>query len=153
MQSFALVGAGKLGKYFVDVLSANKSISFIVVSRPGSESSKQLPLGTTVVAADLNDVDSLTTAFRNHKVDAVISTLGRAGMASQKHIADAAKAAGVKVFVLSEFGSPTLGGTESFAGQKEAQAKYLESIGLPSVRIFVSTFSPLSLFPCSQIPL
>jgi nucleoside-diphosphate-sugar epimerase len=137
MQSIALVGAGKLGKYFVDVLSANKSIPFIVLTRPGSESSKSLPGGTKLVPVDLSNADSVTAAFRDNKIDVVISTLGIAGLPSQTLIADAAKAAGVKLFVLSEFGSSDLGATEGVLGIKETHAKYLASIGLPSVRIFV----------------
>jgi uncharacterized protein YbjT (DUF2867 family) len=137
--SIALFGAGPaLGDYFVKALAASTSISFIVVTRPESTSSERLPPGTSIVAADLTNLEQLTALFNDHKIDAVISTLGFAGRESQPIIASAAKAAGVRLFVLSDFGFPSLGATGVFEAP-DRQAKYAESIGLPYVRIFVSS--------------
>lgn len=135
--SIALVGAGALGSHFVDVLAANESISFIVIARSGSVLSKKFPAGTKVVAADLTNLDSVKAALRDNQVDVVISTLSFTGRQCQPLIADAAKATGVKLFVLSDFGYPSQGAKAPFdAGDRDAN--YLKSIGLSSVRIFVS---------------
>jgi uncharacterized protein YbjT (DUF2867 family) len=152
-KTVALVGAGSLGKHFVDAFAANKDVSLVVFSRSESAGTKDVPAGTKVVPTDLTSLDSITAAFKDSKVDVVISTLGHAGiLAAQTLIADAAKAAGVKLFVPSEWGFVTIGATEGPFGVKEAAAKHLASIGLPSVRIFVSS-QLLLLFICLTIPL
>lgn len=55
------------------------------------------------MTVDYNDVASLTEALRGQ--DAVVSTVGNAGLQGQTIVIDAAIAAGVKRFLPSEFGS------------------------------------------------
>lgn len=135
--SIALVGAGNLGKFFIDALAAS-GVSFIVLTRPSSQGTKVVPPGAKLVPVELDDVEGLIKTFRDNKVDAVISTLGFAGYASETLVADAAKAAGVKIFVLSDFGAVTIGSPAPSHQVKVVHAQHLASIGLPSIRVFVS---------------
>lgn len=151
--SVALVGAGDFGTIFATTLAANPAFnSVVVITRPESASAKQVPAGTKVAEADLTKVDSVAAVLKEHKVDVVISTLGFAGLSSgsQVVVADAAKAAGVKLFVPSEWGFPTIGATEGLFGVKESNAKHLASIGVPSLRVFVSTV-PQSIYFASSL--
>jgi NmrA-like family len=62
---------------------------------------------------------------------------------NQHLLGDAAKKAGVKLFLPSEFGFSTVG---IEGGELETKSKfgtYLEEIGLPSLRIFVSQSSSI----------
>jgi hypothetical protein len=54
------------------------------------------------VKVDLSSMNSVTAAFEGQ--DAIASTVGTAGLASQSVLVDAAVAAGVKRFLLSDFG-------------------------------------------------
>ncbi|KAK8024423.1 NAD(P)-binding protein [Apiospora rasikravindrae] len=58
--------------------------------------------GSIVHVADYSDVASLTTALAGH--DAVVSVLGPGAMAHEVPLVDAAVAAGVKRFVVNDFG-------------------------------------------------
>lgn len=156
--SFAVVGAGLIGLPVVEALS-RKSVSLVVLTRPGS-SPKTLPANVKVATVDLNDQAAVTKVFEEHKVEVVISTVGYPGLASQKILADAAKATGVKLFAPSEFGMPTEGFTEGVLGikndvagqyiaspldpvlSKELTAEHLRSIDLPSVRFYVRPPAP-----------
>jgi hypothetical protein len=60
-----------------------------------------------VVQVDYNDVAATAAVFKKHKVDVVIATLGKAAVLVQKPLVDAAKLAAVKLFVPSEFATPT----------------------------------------------
>jgi nucleoside-diphosphate-sugar epimerase len=146
--SIALIGSGGIGKYFVDVLAAAPAhVSFIVITRLGSTTTTTLPEGSNgqIIPADLSSVSSIASILAEHKIEAVISTLGMAGIPqSQKVAIDAAKEAGcVKVFVLSEFGFSSKGASEGLLGLKEEHAKYCETIGMPYVRVYVSFPDPI----------
>ncbi|KAJ7451938.1 hypothetical protein FB451DRAFT_1342659 [Mycena latifolia] len=123
-KSVAVVGAGRLGTRILIALAATEKISVILLSRPGS--SKTAPPGVLVVPVDYTDVNAVSSVFEEHKVDVVLSTLGHEGVGMQKSLADAAKLAAVKLFVPSEFGSPT--------------HAHLKSLGIPSTRIYTGCF-------------
>ena len=72
-----------------------------VVKRPSSVAS--FPDSVTVRTADLSSVDSVTAAFEGQ--DAVVSTIGTAGLPAQNVLVEAAVAANVKRFLPSDFGS------------------------------------------------
>ncbi|KAJ7857256.1 hypothetical protein B0H14DRAFT_2751350 [Mycena olivaceomarginata] len=118
-ESFAIVGAGTLGILIIEALAA-KNVSLVVLSRPGSATKRCRP---------------------ENKVDVVISTVAYEGLASQNSLVDAAKLAGVKLFVPSEFGFPTDGLTEGVLGAKGRFAAYLKSINMPSTRIFTGAWT------------
>ncbi|KAG1716762.1 hypothetical protein ID866_360 [Astraeus odoratus] len=115
-RSFAVAGVGNtVGLPIVNSLLA-RNVSVVVLSR--SSSNKTFPVGTKVVSVDYSDLDTLTAVLRENAIDVVISTLAVNGLDAQYPLADAAKAAGVKLFVPSEFGAPTGGATEGIQAQK-----------------------------------
>ena len=113
--SFAAVGAGTVGTPMVQALLA-RNVPVVVLTRPTS--SAKLPAGAKIAPVNYADVAAVTSILRSNKVDAVVSTLSGEGFASQKPIADAAKAAGVKLFVPSEFGMPSEGVTDGLVALK-----------------------------------
>ncbi|KDQ14394.1 hypothetical protein BOTBODRAFT_174875 [Botryobasidium botryosum FD-172 SS1] len=137
--SFAVIGAGLIGGPIVQNLIDNGA-SVVVIARPGSSTANKLPAGAKSAVVDLKSASALAAAFREHKVEVVVSTVGHPGLPTQPVIADGAKAAGVKLFVPSEFGVPTDGYTEGDLGVKSKFASYLAEIGLPSARIFNGLF-------------
>ncbi|KAJ7593629.1 hypothetical protein C8J56DRAFT_853325 [Mycena floridula] len=141
-KSFAVVGAGAIGEHIVKSLLSHNA-STIILSRKSSKSSPDF--GAQVFKVDYDDVASVTSVFKDHSVDVVISTLTHAGgLPAQYPIAEAAKAAGVKLFVPSEFGFVTEGATgdpeKSFLVYKNNFAQHLKAIGLPSARFYTGGF-------------
>ncbi|KAL9619041.1 MAG: hypothetical protein Q9160_006296 [Pyrenula sp. 1 TL-2023] len=71
-----------------------------IVKRPSSAAT--FPSSVRITTADFSSVDSITAAFKDQ--DAVVSTVGAAGLTSQSVAIEAAVAAGVKRFLPSDFG-------------------------------------------------
>ena len=117
----------------------SEGASVVVVRRPES-SAKSAPAGAKVISVSLTDVPALGAALKEEKIEVVVSTVGTPGLPNQRLLGDAAKLAGVKLFVPSEFGFATYGQTEGELGLKARFGEYLKEIGLPSARIFVSYF-------------
>ena len=100
---------------------------------------------------------TLTSILREHKVEVVISALAFGALPAQRPIAEAAKDAGVKLFVPSEYGMPTEGGKDGhlvvkseFAGKFDmtrypnlglcdslCAPDYVKSLGIPLLRVYV----------------
>ena len=80
-----------------------KSGKFNVTAIKRPSSSASYPDSVKVREADLSSVDSVTAAFKGQ--DAVVSTVGAAGLADQGILVAAAAAANVKRFLPSDFGS------------------------------------------------
>ena len=126
----------------------------VVITRPNSSSTKTLPAGAKVISVQLTDVSALVAAFTEHNIEVVVSTVAYAAIEvsrvicsvplsdavvqSQHLLGDAAKQAGVKLFLPSEFGFSTIGVEAGELGIKSKFGTYLEKIGLPYLRIFVS---------------
>ncbi|EGO02741.1 hypothetical protein SERLA73DRAFT_176091 [Serpula lacrymans var. lacrymans S7.3] len=137
-KTFAIVGAGpSVGLPIVRALLA-RNVQVVVLTR--SASTREFPAGARVAAADYSDVAAVSSVLREHNVDVVVSALSADGFSSQKPLADASKIAGVKLFVPSEYGMPTEGGTDGIAILKSQFAEYLKSIELPSARIYNGLF-------------
>ena len=85
-------GTGGLGAFIVKELFA-QGATVVVLSRSAEAASA----GATVVAVDYADPSGLVKALAG--IEVVISTLSHGGFALQHPLADAAKAAGVKLFV------------------------------------------------------
>ncbi|KIJ68848.1 hypothetical protein HYDPIDRAFT_107112 [Hydnomerulius pinastri MD-312] len=141
-KSFAIVGAGPhIG---IPIVKAFLAIStpILVIARPTSDISV-LPTDANlkVVRADYQSVSSVTDVLQAHKIDVVISavSLVTGGVAAQNVIADAAKAAGVRLFVPSEYGTKVQS-EQGPTGAKVRFSNYLKSIGLPSLRIYNGLF-------------
>ncbi|MCJ1382592.1 hypothetical protein MMC17_005705 [Xylographa soralifera] len=102
IKNVALVGAsGSLGVPVLNALVKSGKFNVTVVKRPSSSAS--FPDSVTVRTADLSSVDSVTAAFEGQ--DAVVSTVGTAGLPAQNVLVEAAVAANVKRFLPSDFGS------------------------------------------------
>ncbi|KAJ7350870.1 hypothetical protein DFH08DRAFT_862530 [Mycena albidolilacea] len=140
-KSFAVVGGGKLGLPILNALAA-KGVSVILLSRPGS-TTKTVPSGVPVVEVDSSDAAAVAAVFKEHKIDVALATLGAAASAAQKPLVDAAKLAGVKLFVPSEYGFATDGSAEtgSILANKDEIAVQLKSVGIPSTRIYTGMFA------------
>ncbi|KAK7045259.1 NmrA domain-containing protein [Favolaschia claudopus] len=139
--SFAAIGAGMIGLPIVQSLAA-KNISLILLSRPNSTTTP--PPGVEVIHVDYTDVAAVSEVFKKHKIQVVVSNVAIAAVASQKSLIDAAKLAGVELFVASEYAGPTDGGITHPAvatAEKNKIGEYLTSVGLPSLRIFTGPFT------------
>lgn len=79
-----------------------KSGQFIITIVKRHSSTATFPSSVRTTAADFSSVDSVTAAFKGQ--DAVVSTVGAAGLTSQSVAIEAAVAAGVKRFLPSDFG-------------------------------------------------
>lgn len=102
--------------------------------------------GAKFSTIDYSDQPTLVAAFEG--VDVVISTINGAfdGIQGQIALADAAKAAGVKIFAPSEYGSPsiTLGGGVGF---KKKVHDHLQEIGLPYAIFYTGAFPDMMFRP------
>lgn len=125
-KSFAIIGAGPntgihiVKVTFVIIFLQLSSLAIyqaflaigapiLVIARPASTNVAALPAddpNLTVVRADYTSASEISAVLREYKVDVLISTvtLVFGGVVGQTVLADAAKEAGVKLFVPSEFG-------------------------------------------------
>ncbi|KAJ6516754.1 hypothetical protein C8R47DRAFT_403713 [Mycena vitilis] len=141
--SFAVIGYGTLGAPIVKALAA-QNVSVVVLSRQGLDAKKleALPAGVTVAHVDTADAAAVATVLKEHKVDVLISTITTAAIPAQTVFVDAAKTAGVKLFVPSEFGMVTEGPSEN---PKQKIIDYAKSVGVSYARFFngmVTEFLP-----------
>ncbi|KAJ3916228.1 hypothetical protein F5877DRAFT_69224 [Lentinula edodes] len=149
-RSIALVGAGVIGMPILRaLLSSPNHPNVIVLTRPGSKNKDLLndlpPVSPIVIPVDYTDTSALTALFKKLSIEIVISALASTGYNAQYNLADAAKASGsVKLFVPSEWGSPTEGakdkGEDNIFAIKDRVAEYLKSIDLPYTRFFTGLF-------------
>ncbi|KIK40646.1 hypothetical protein CY34DRAFT_807005 [Suillus luteus UH-Slu-Lm8-n1] len=144
-KSFAIIGAGpNIGIHIVKAFLAI-STPILIIARPASTNVAALPVddpNLKVVRADYTSVSEISTILREYKVDVLISavTLVFGGVVGQNVLADAAKEAGVKLFVPSEFGIKPQLAKGGLAFQKTDFAVYAKSIGLPTLRVFNGLF-------------
>ncbi|KAF4122012.1 Nucleoside-diphosphate-sugar epimerase [Geosmithia morbida] len=102
IKNVALAGAGgDVGSVVLEHLRASGKFNLLVLRRTGSGST--FPSDVKVADVDFSSVEALTAALEGQ--DALVSTVGTAGLAGQTLLVDAAAAAGVKRFLPSEFGS------------------------------------------------
>ncbi|KAF7315912.1 NmrA domain-containing protein [Mycena indigotica] len=141
-QSFALIGRGTIGAPIVRAL-ASKNVTVVVLSRPTSTSTalRNLPPNVTIEKVDFMDSVAVSEVLKKHKAEVVLSTVPTEAVGSQKPLAEAAKAAGARLFVPSEFGLPSDDpNAKGVWAHKRDLIAHLEQIGLPYVRIFVGLF-------------
>lgn len=134
--SIALVGPGGLGSIILAELLLHPSLTVTVIAR----TPRSVPAGATLQVVDFSSPLSLEAALAN--VEVVVSTLGDSGFSIQPALADAAKKAGVQLFVPSEFGNPTKGRPDDpYLGGKAKLHQYLESIELPYLLVYTGAFA------------
>ncbi|KAG2423805.1 hypothetical protein HXX76_014965 [Chlamydomonas incerta] len=98
-------GSGMLGKHIVTGLLENGHYDVTILSRKGSDESKLAAFvtkGAKIAPVDYESQEDLVSALKGQEI--VISTVGAAALAEQPKYIEAAKAAGVRRFVPSEFG-------------------------------------------------
>ncbi|KAG1731591.1 uncharacterized protein EDB91DRAFT_1153455 [Suillus paluster] len=140
-KSFAIVGAGP----HIGIPIVKVSISpILVIARPTSTNTSALPAddpNLKVVRADYTSASEVSAILRENKVDVLISTvtLVFGGVLVQNILADAAKEAGVKLFVPSEFG--TAPPASGLSHEKYDFAVYTKSIGLPTLHVYNGLFN------------
>ncbi|KAF2204783.1 NAD(P)-binding protein [Delitschia confertaspora ATCC 74209] len=112
IQKVGIFGAsGTLGTPITASLIAS-NFALTIITRP--ESSSSFPAAIPVIRTEYT-VEALTTTFIDHKIEAVVSAVGVAGISIQEVIIEAAALAGVKRFILSDFGyGPGHQGLEEF---------------------------------------
>ncbi|KAJ7826918.1 hypothetical protein B0H14DRAFT_2816525 [Mycena olivaceomarginata] len=123
----------------------NHNAAVILLSRPGASTKTGIPSGVPVVQVDFSDAAAVAAVLKEHNVDVVVSTISGTAIMAQKPLVDAAKLAGVKLFVPSEYGMASDAHTAEVLGGQNTIAAYLKSAGIPSTRIYVS---PGCLIPC-----
>jgi uncharacterized protein YbjT (DUF2867 family) len=92
-----------------------------------------------VIPVDYSDPESIKNALSG--VDVVVSTISGAALDVQGKIAEAAKEAGVKLFVPSEFGGVTEGETEGMFGQKASIQDQLKAVRIPYAVFYTGPFA------------
>ncbi|KAL5083028.1 hypothetical protein Trisim1_002250 [Trichoderma cf. simile WF8] len=125
IRNVAVAGAsGNIGSIVVKaLLQANFNVTVLTRSqKTGAYDSK-----IKVAEVDFTSLSSLTSALQNQ--DAIVSTLGKAGLETQNLLIDAAIAAGVQRFIPSDYGvcttSPKVSGFPFYSTLATVR-KYLE---------------------------
>lgn len=125
-----------------------QGVSVTVLTRvDGSSLSAELSSLPHVVVKDVDYSvhSSLVDGLRG--IDVVISTLGMGGSPAQNALADAAKEAGARLFVPSEWAAPTIGYKESESvgyPDKIKVHEHLKAIDLPYALFFTGGWSDWS---------
>ncbi|KAJ3289120.1 hypothetical protein HK104_007717 [Borealophlyctis nickersoniae] len=154
-----LGGTGFLGKTIVSELLARKVFDVTVITRPGTkDASKQALLdqftakGAKIVEADVTKVDDLAQALKGSEV--VISTVkgDDALEDGQTVLLEAAKKAGVKRFIPSEFGSDGTAYKQSATPTPKSRFQdLLTASGLEYTIIYNGVFSEMLVGPFNDI--
>ncbi|KAK1936671.1 Isoflavone reductase P3 [Phytophthora citrophthora] len=113
---FSIIGAGGVGAAVVDELLKNGASVAILTrddSKPELQASKER--GVTLHQVSYDDEDAVTKALSGSEV--VVNTLAPFFIAEQKIIVSAAKAAGIQLFVPSEYGVRVTEGPNVFKKQ------------------------------------
>ncbi|KAH7099983.1 NAD(P)-binding protein, partial [Auriculariales sp. MPI-PUGE-AT-0066] len=141
--NFAVAGgAGGLGALITKAL-LSQGAEVIVLTRSKDSA---VPAGAAAKVVDYADSASLSAALKG--VQVVISALNAGGFGQQPALADAAKAAGVKLFVPSEYGNPTHEvSADSLLHFKAALHQHLRTIGLPYTLYYTGWFSDYNFIP------
>ncbi|KAL5476963.1 hypothetical protein ACEPAI_3149 [Sanghuangporus weigelae] len=143
-RNFAVSGAGTIGKLVVAELVKKKdegAIASVTILTRSLDGHKDLvDKGVKVVAVDYTSPSSLESALSD--IDVLISTLGLLGIGHQTALATSAKAAGVKLFVPSDFGSDPHGQTQNpIFAQKVAIQQKLKELSLPYATFYTGLFT------------
>jgi len=146
-KNFAVVGAGAIGSFIIRQLLTDKAAGtvndVVVLTREGSKTT--VGSGAKLITVDYSNKESVKKALTG--VDVVISTIPATAIEVQPGIAEAAKEAGVKQFVPSEFGGPTEGETEGHQGAKANVQEQLKAIGIPYTLFYTGGFSDYLWMP------
>ncbi|KAL0577976.1 hypothetical protein V5O48_004012 [Marasmius crinis-equi] len=146
-KSFAIIGAtGDVGSHILQAF-VSIGVNPLVISRHNSTSDPTLPPSVRLAKVDLEDVDGVADVLKEHNIEVLVSAIATAALKTQYSLAEAAKKAGIKLYVPSEYGFVT-DGISRYPGEDESSevvwkdnfAQHLEKIGLPYARFFVGSF-------------
>ncbi|KAF8845746.1 NAD(P)-binding protein [Paxillus ammoniavirescens] len=132
-KSFAVLGAGTLGLPLAKELLANGA-SVLIVTRPSSKHRK-IPAEATHVSVDFTDVQALSDHFRRHNCEVVISAVNHYHLEVQPPTLEAAKNAGVKLYLPSDYGFPSEG-QDGILAQKSEFVDRIKATGIPYTRLY-----------------
>ncbi|KLO07655.1 NAD-P-binding protein [Schizopora paradoxa] len=148
---FAVAGAGNFGKFIVkELLELKKngsvaSVSVLTRSASNANSTELAGLGATIVEVDYESAESISKALAG--IDVAICAFSPMALGPQNNIADSAKAAGVKLFVPSEYGVDTEDINKiPFQRAKFELQKKLKDMGLPYTLFQTGTWSDMCFF-------
>jgi len=138
---FVVVGSGGLGSFIIEQLLKDKAAGavkeVVVLTR---QNSKTVVQGDAkVIWVDYSNVESIRHALTG--VDVVINAVSGRALDVQGRIAVAAKEAGVKLFVPSDFGGITEEQTEGFYGRKAKFKGQLKALGIPYANFYTGIFA------------
>jgi uncharacterized protein YbjT (DUF2867 family) len=102
-----------------------------------------------VIQVDYSNDQSIKAALAG--VDVVISTISTSALGVQVGIAKAAKEAGLKLFVPSEFGGVKSEETEGLIGERAGIRNQLKALGLPYTLFFTGIYSDFIWEPCAYL--
>ncbi|KAI0302960.1 NAD-P-binding protein [Russula brevipes] len=140
-KNFAIVGAGTTGSFVVRQFLEDKAAGIVnqvvVLTREGSK--KTIDGDATVIPVDYSNKESIMRALTD--IDVVISTIASSALDLQIGIAEAAKEAGVRLFIPSEFGGSTEGKTEGMFGRKARIHSQLKAVGIPYALFFTGPYA------------
>ncbi|KAE8446483.1 hypothetical protein EG329_011946 [Mollisiaceae sp. DMI_Dod_QoI] len=143
-KNFAIAGTGEIGTPIIEQLLARRidgTVSTVVVLTRQSKVNEDLKAkGAIFRTVDYSKLDTLTAALQGIDVVIVAVTVTPEALNVQFPLADAARQAGVKLFIPSEFGNRTEGKTGGMWSIKDAVKKYLVKIGLPYAQFFNGAF-------------
>jgi len=132
-KSFAVLGAGTLGLPLAKELLANGA-SVVIMTRPSSKHRK-FPAEAAHVSVDFTDVQALSDHFRRHNCEVVISAVNHDHLEVQPPTLEAAKNAGVKLYLPSEYGFPSEG-QDGILAQKSEFMDRIKATGIPYTRLY-----------------
>jgi len=150
--NFAVVGAGAIGAWIIDELLNHKASGAVntlkILSRSEtikSSNPKWFAKGAEFTQADYADEAALAGFFEG--IDVVFSTINATVVEQQQVLARIAKAAGVKLFVPSEYGIDTENATDGVFLAKKRFSEFLREIDLPYVKIFTGLWTDYCITP------
>jgi uncharacterized protein YbjT (DUF2867 family) len=146
MERILIAGAtGNLGPHLVkELTNQGHQVTVLLRSETLKNPEKLQPLqkaGVSIIEGDLGDYQALEKACANQ--DIVISAVGGGQIMQQVDLAKAAKQAGVKRFIPSEFGVDPFaagdGACDLFDAKAGAQ-KQIKKVGIPMTPIYTNGF-------------
>ncbi|KAA1474802.1 NAD-P-binding protein [Dentipellis sp. KUC8613] len=144
--TFALAGVGNIGSFIANDFLARKAAGqvkrVVILTRSSTDDEKNKKFerkGAEVITIDYSSKASLISALSG--IEVVISTINLGALDSQFALIDAAKDAGVKLFVPSEFGTPTDDIMNGPRSPKRKAKEQLKKLDLPYVLVYTGAFS------------
>jgi len=151
--NFAVIGAGAIGAWIIEELikyktSSDKVNTIKILSRSETiktANPKWFEKGVEFFQVDYADEVTLVRVFKD--VDVVFSTVSATAIEQQEALGNAAKAAGVKIFVPTEYGVDTEDASDGVFLAKKRFSEFLKGIDLPYVKIFTGLWTDYCITP------